>query len=243
VGDAILLRSSEGKTALIDAGYPNRLALEYLVANNVTHIDMVIISHPHDDHIGGLLDVLGTIPVDLIVSNGEQLHSPINNALEARIQSTGVKTRVVQGGDQIPFGSLVFDVLSPVVISPEDANLNSLVLRLPVGQVAFLFTGDTYRQEELRLVAAGKNVQADILKLAHHGAHTSNDPKFIARVAPSTAIYSVGTGNTYGFPHPSTLETLNAAGVEVFGTDVYGTIVITTDGKTYQIFPEHTRID
>lgn len=238
IGDAILLQTSEGKTALIDAGYPNQMVTRYLAAHGINHLDLVVMTHPHDDHAGGLIDVLQAVKVDLLVHNGQPLDSDIYAQVAALIESSGVETHVARGGDQLPFGSLVLDVLSPVAISEDNINLNSIVTRLEVGAVAFLFTGDTYRYEEQRLVSAGIDLRANVLKLAHHGSDTSTDPAFVASVAPEVAVYSAGVGNEDGFPHAVTLATLDAAGVEVYGTDRYGTIVITTDGKTYEVVPE-----
>jgi beta-lactamase superfamily II metal-dependent hydrolase len=238
IGDAILLQSSEGKTVLIDAGYPNHIAADYLIAHHVTHLDMVVFTHAHDDHAGGLLNVIKEIPIDLIVINKIEFKSTIYQQVEAAIQASGIKTREVRYGDQLPFGSLVFDVYNPDMMNPDVINLNSIVMRLVVGKVSFLFTGDVERQQELRMVASGVNLQADILKLAHHGSDTSSSPEFIAKVHPQVAIYSAGTGNGDGFPRPATMKTLHDAGITVYGTDNFGTIVVVTDGKKYELTPE-----
>jgi beta-lactamase superfamily II metal-dependent hydrolase len=239
IGDAILLRSTEGKTVLIDGGYPNGLAAAYLARQGVTHLDMIVMTHPHDDHSGGLIEVLKTIPVDLFVSNGEPLpDSPVYWELQDAIQAAGVPTQIVRAGDELPFGYLTFQVLSPSMISPNSVNHNSVVLRLVVGKVGFLFTGDTDSVEQMRLMDIGANVQAKIYKLAHHGAEGNNHPGFIARVDPDVAIYMAGAGNAYGFPEPGTLRMLQSAGITVYGTDQNGSIIVKTDGKTYQVIPE-----
>lgn len=239
VGDSILLRSSEGKTVLIDGGYPNGLALAYLQAHQVTHLDMVVLTHPHDDHAGGLIDIIQTIPVDLFASNGQALEdSPVYAELQEAIRSRKVKTRVIRSDDRLPFGSLTFWVLSPRYLNPDAINDGSVVLRLVDDKVTFLFTGDTQPVEELRLVRSGDPLHADILKLAHHGADTSSAPEFIAEVAPAVAIYSVGAGNMYDFPSAITLDTVHAAGAKIYGTDRNGTIVVKTDGQTYEVIPE-----
>jgi competence protein ComEC len=238
VGDSILLRSSEGRQVLIDGGFPNGSALAYLQAHNVDHLDLVVLTHAHDDHTGGLIEILKNIPVDLLVYNGQPLDSPIFAELEAAIGSQNVTTRVVKAGDTLPFGSLKFQVLSPRKINPDSINNNSVVLRLVNGKVSFLFTGDTQHLEEARLVASGVPLQADIFKIPHHGADSSSSMAFLVEVAPTIAIYSVGTGNMYDFPHAVTLENLDALGTQVFGTDVNGTVTVITDGKTYSVNPE-----
>jgi len=239
VGDAILLRSNEGKTVLIDGGYPNGLAAAYLREQGVTHLDMVVMTHPHDDHAGGLVEVLKTIPADLFVSNGEPLpESAVYWELQETIRTAGVKTQVVRSGDELPFGYLAFQVLSPVEISPHSVNNNSVLLRLEVGKIAFLFTGDTDQIEETRLMQVGANLKADVLKIPHHGADGNTDPNFLATVAPSVGIYMSGAGNMYNFPEPNTMRLFESAGIDIYGTDRNGTIVVETDGKTYQVIPE-----
>jgi competence protein ComEC len=239
IGDSILLKSSEGKVALIDGGYPNGLALAYLKAHNITHIDLMILTHPHDDHDGGLIDVLKTIPVDLLVTNGQTLNdSSIYVDFEKAVEDSGIQTRIVKSREKIAFGSLSFQVLSPRKIDPDTVNGNSIVMRLADGKVSFLFTGDTQLLEETRLVNSGAPLQSTILKIAHHGADTSSSPDFLMAVAPSVAIYSAGTGNMYEFPHAITLKNLHDLGVPVYGTDLNGTIAVHTDGKTFEVIPE-----
>lgn len=238
VGDSILIQSSEGKVALIDGGYPDTGVLPYLKSQNITHIDLLVVTHAHDDHTGGLAEVLRAIPVDRLVHNGQGLDSPIYAEFQRAIQESGVPVSVVKAGDKLPFGRLTFLVLSPRKVNPNSINNSSVVLRLVVGKIGFLFTGDMQQLEENRLLAINAQVQADILKLAHHGAATSSSAPFIERVKPSVAIYSAGKDNKYGFPEKSTLDTLHALGVEVYGTDINGTIRVTTDGKTYVVHPE-----
>lgn len=240
VGDAILLRSTEGKNVLIDGGYPNGLAAAYLREQGVTHLNMIVITHPHDDHTGGVIEILNTIPTDLVVSNGEPLpDSPVYLALQETIRSVGVKTQVVRAGDELPFGYLTFQVLSPDMISPNSVNHNSVILRLAVGKVAFLFTGDTDSVEQMSLLNVEENVQADIYKIPHHGAYGNTYPEFIAKVNPAVAIYMAGAGNMHGFPEAPTLRIFEAAGIVVYGTDMNGTIVVKTNGKEYEVIPEH----
>lgn len=238
IGESILLRSSEGKTVLIDGGYPNQKAVSYLKSHNINDLDLVVLTHAHDDHTGGLIDVIRTIPVGRMVSNGQPLDTPIYHQLEEAVRGAGLEIDVVKSGDKIPFGSLVFDVLSPAVINPDSVNINSIVMRLEVGKVAFLFTGDTEHLEEQRLLDSGQAQPVNILKIAHHASSTSSLPGFITAISPGVAIYSAGAGNEDGFPHAVTLETLRSAGATIYSTDMNGTIVVQTDGKSYQVLPE-----
>lgn len=236
--DSILLRSSEGKVALIDGGDKNFGALEYLQANNVTHIDLMVLTHRHDDHSGGLPEILSAIPVDRVVTNGQELLEPVLSEWQTAFEESGAEASVVKAGDKIPFGSLTFQVLSPRKINPTSVNNNSVVLRLEVGQVSFLFTGDMQKLEEERLLKTGENLHVNILKVAHHAGDTSSSVPFIEKVLPDVAIYFSRTGNWFGFPHQGPLDTFKAFNIPVYGTDVNGTITVKTDGKTYTITTE-----
>ena len=238
VGDSILFQTTEGKVMLIDGGEPNTGALEYLQAHGIDHIDIVLLTHHHQDHYGGLTDVLRSIPVDLVITNGDDKDEPLYLEFKAALQASGAKTRVVKSGDKISLGRLTFHVLSPRKLNPSSTNNNSIVMRLPVGRVVFLFTGDMMELEEGRLIAARAPLKATILKIAHHAADTSSTGAFLTEVKPKLAIYSVGVGNIHGFPHQSTLDDLAAVGAEVYGTDEYGTIVVHTDGWSYDLTTE-----
>ncbi len=238
IGDAILLQSSEGEVVMIDGGEPNAAALTYLKSRNINHIDRVVITHMHEDHYGGMIEILKTIPVDQLIMNGDSVNDPIFAEFMQTVEDVGVETLVVKSGDRIPFGRLSFQVLSPRKINPNSVNNNSIVLRLQVGKVSFLFTGDMMELEEGRLLAVGAAVDVDILKIAHHGADTSSSPAFLVEVSPTVAIYSVGKGNGYLFPHEKTMENLKAVGARVYGTDVNGTIAIITDGSDYEVITE-----
>ncbi len=237
VGDAILLRSSEGKVALIDGGEKGNGALPYLTGKNITHIDLVVLTHAHQDHIGGLIDIIRSIPVDTVVTNGQQAHDPFFHEFEQAVRASGAEVVVVKAGDTIPFGRLTFRVLSPRKISTS-MNNNSIVLRLVNGRVSFLFTGDMEEMEESRLLSVSAPVRANILKVAHHGASTSSSMAFLRKVRPAVAVYSAGPANNAGLPEQKALENLHDVGAEIYGTDMNGTITVLTDGWKYTVSPE-----
>lgn len=236
--ESILFRSSEGKVMLIDGGYPDGRALKKLQGLNVQHIDILVVTHPHDDHLGGVPEILRKIKVDEVITNGHVIDSPVYQDFLNAVKETGVKQRTTKEGDKIRLGKLTFNVLGPRKINPDSINNNSIVMRLVVGKISFLFTGDLQELEEGRLVKSGKEIYADILKVPHHAADTSSSPAFIAKVYPSVAIYTAEIGNIHGFPHQKTIDTLNEVGADIYGTDVNGTITVKTDGKTYEILPE-----
>jgi competence protein ComEC len=241
-GDSILLQTSDGQSLLIDGGYGGSGALAYLQAHGITSIDVMVATHPHADHIGGLVDVLRALPVGAVWTSGAS-HSTgtFEDFLDA-IADARVPYHEARPGDRIMVGQLAALVLLSQS-SARELNDASLVLHLQLGQVAFLFTGDAERPSEERLLReqAGQ-LPATVLKVGHHGSATSSSPAFLAAVHPQLAVYSAGRGNSYGHPHAQTIAQLEVIGAQIYGTDQLGTIVIATDGTALQVFPERGEV-
>lgn len=223
---------------LIDGGEADSGALQYLMGKGINHLDLVVATHPHADHIGGLVKILKTIPVAKVVTNGQPTTTKTyENFLDA-IASAKAQYVEVKRGDSLRLGDLAFAVLNPVSPKGEDLNDKSLVLRLVYNKVSFLFTGDAEtKAEEAMSVSSFSPVEATILKVGHHGSRSSSTPAFLDLVKPEVAVYSAGKGNSYGHPHAETIAALLAVGAQIYGTDVNGTVVVTTDGVTYQVSP------
>jgi competence protein ComEC len=237
-GDSILVRASNGTTVLIDGGEASSGVTGYLRSQNVQRIDLMIATHPNSDHIGGLVEVLGAIPVDEVATNGQEQTTLTFERFIDAITSAGAVYLEPKRGDTLAVGSLRFQVLNPDSASGFDMNNQSLVLRLAYANVAFLFTGDAGRDAERSMLAANADLHSDILKVGHHGSRAASSPEFLDAVRPKVAIYSAGAGNSYGHPDPETLQALSAVGAAIYGTDKDGTVVITTDGATYQVSTE-----
>jgi competence protein ComEC len=237
-GDATLIQAPDGETMLIDGGDSNTGVLQYLLSQGVQHLNLMVATHPHSDHIGGLVQVLEGIPVDEVITNGQMHTTSIYERFLDAIASAQVQYAEVKRGDMIPLGNLEFDVLSPISITSEDLNDNSIVLRLVYGDTSFLFTGDAQANAEASMLNSDLDVSATILKVAHHGSRTSSTPAFLNAVKPQVAIYFAGLGNDYGHPHAETLEALSSVGAKIYGTDIDGTIIVITDGKDYTVEPE-----
>ena len=243
-GDSVLLRTSGGKTALIDAGTGNKgeSPLPFLTAAGIDHLDLVIGTHPHADHIGGLDEVLEAIPVKTYLDNGMTHTTAAYDAVMALVESKQVTYRTAKRGQRYKLDKNVqISVMHPgetlLTGTRSDHNSNSVVVRVTHGDLCFLFTGDMEEETEEQLLADGV-APCDVLKVAHHGSAYSTHAPWIAAVQPKLALISVGEGNSYGHPDAGTLARLTGAGAEVFRTDLGGTLHVTSDGRTATVTPE-----
>jgi beta-lactamase superfamily II metal-dependent hydrolase len=239
-GDAILIDNGTTEV-LIDGGYQYSKTSSY-IANYVDgNLEAMVATHPHADHIGGLVDVLNMFQVDKIFWNGElnqqaQTDDDFINAANNEPNST---LEVITRGNSINVGNLIFLALNPPDIffsgTDDDLNNNSIALKFTYGEVNFLFMADAQYAAESQLIADDFNVDADILKVGHHGSNDSSSLSFLKKVSPETAIYSA---NGESHPHPDTITRLKQTGAVIYGTDVNGTIVISTDGEGYSVSAE-----
>ena len=232
-GDAILLDYGDYEM-LIDGG-ENNDCLGCLASHVDGALEVVLATHPHADHIGGLPAVFDTYDVEEIWHNGDSTSSQIFGTFTSKMDAEGAGIHKAERGDTISLGNLTLDVLHPAPSLCDDCNNNSIVLALHFGEVDFLFTGDAEKEAESEMASLGILPDVDILKVGHHGSDTSSCSSFLSCVEPEVAIYSAGEGNRYGHPCADTLSRLSACGAEVYGTDVNGTVVITTDGTTYEV--------
>ncbi len=197
----------------------------------------MVATHTHTDHIGGLIDILARYQVNDIWLNGDNATSATFAQFMDSVNAEGASIWEAERGNTIHAGNLTFTVLNPARPLFSDQNNNSIVLSLKYGGVDFLFTGDAENKAEaaMLLQSVVPVPDVEILKAGHHGSRTASSPDFLNAIRPETAVYSAATGNSYGHPHKETLIYLDNIGAKIYGTDVHGTIVITTDGKTYTI--------
>lgn len=235
-GDAILILAPDGEAMLIDGGEAGSGVLRYLRSKGVQQLDLMVATHPHSDHIGGLEEVLQAIPVAEVVTNGQPHTTRTYERLLDAIDAAKAQYREVKRGDSLQLGSITLEVLHPTSTTGSNLNNQSVVLRMVHGKTVFLFTGDAEREAEASMSASSfRPVSATVLKVSHHGGRTASSPAFLELVKPEVAVYSAGEGNTYGHPHPEALAALTEVGAKVYGTDTHGTVTVTSDGTGYTV--------
>lgn len=233
-GDATLLQGPDF-TILIDAGRHDRNdVLPYLKSQNISEIDLLVGTHPHADHIGQFPQILENFQVGEVWMSGD-LHTTrsFENALDA-IEKTEAHYNEPKAFETYSFGSALIEIIHPENITG-DLNNGSIVLRLHYENLIFLFTGDAELNAEEGILERGHDVKADILKIGHHGSNSSTSELFLEKIDPKVAIYSAAIDNSYGHPHPNVMDRLKRRGVDIYGTDLFGTIVLITDGNRYDI--------
>jgi len=232
-GDSILIDLGDIEV-LIDGGGKSSDVVGYIDNYIDGPLEVVVATHPHADHIGGLIGVLDAFKVDEIWFNGDISTSETYSQFMSAVNSEGVQVYEARRGDTIQVNNLTFNVLNPASLSGT-TNDNSIVLSLSYGQVDFLFTGDAEQEAEASMLTEGIVPDVEILKVGHHGSRTASSTAFLAVTTPEVAIYMAGIGNPYGHPHAETIEALEEIGAKIYGTDVNGTIVVVTDGITYTV--------
>jgi competence protein ComEC len=244
-GDAILVEAPDGTTTLIDGGPDPELTLRRMGANLpffARRVDLLVVSHPHQDHVAGLVDVLDRHRVGAVLHAGIPFENPANDRLMADASRAGVPIVLARAGQRLDLGAdTVATVLYPAQsdadapLPEDDINNGSIVLRLELGGFSALLTGDAEAPIEAVLLARGLLGPMDVLKAGHHGSHSSTTPGLVDAVRPSAAIISSGEGNEYGHPAPETLATLSRPGIAVYRTDLDGDVEVATDGATYRV--------
>ncbi|MBQ3006692.1 MAG: MBL fold metallo-hydrolase [Clostridia bacterium] len=239
-GDCSLIECG-GKTMLIDAGENGHetKVLDYLRLQNIEKLDYIIASHQHSDHIGGLPEVLDEIGTDnIIMPRLTKEQTPTNSTYTAFLKSvknSGAKVIASEVGAKYSLGDAEFEILGPVTNTAEDLNNMSVVVKLTYGEKSFLFTGDAEKDEEREILATGADLDCDVLKVGHHGSGTSSSTDFLKAVTPEICVIQVGADNDYGHPHENIVERLEKYADEVYRNDICGDIIISSDGKTFNV--------
>jgi len=249
-GDAIYIHTPSGHNILLDGGgnpafkgnidSPGRYrVVPFLEHRRVKKLDLVFVSHPHEDHFGGLFAVLEKIPVETLVLNGDITETPLYQEFLSLAEKKGISREIVEKGDRFLLGEHIeLEILNPPPQlfrgTRSDANNNSLVIHLRYKNFGALFTGDIEKEAAEHLLKEELLPPCQILKIPHHGAYLENLEKLLERVSPVYAIIPVGT-NSFGHPHETTLCALQKKNVGIYRTDLHGAVTVVTDGHTFKV--------
>lgn len=240
--DCVLVRLDE-HAILIDAGEQDQryVVQDYLERYAIEKLDLVIATHPHIDHIGGMAHVIEMVSVEKFVmatcSEGEELSAGPYVAMMDALEKHSVSVEEAHPGNIYEVGGAQLQILGPLQ-SDEDLNAMSVVTRLTYGNRAFLFTGDAEATVERQLMAQDYNLRADVLKCGHHGSNNATSEPFLRAVAPRYAVITCGQNNSYGHPHDGVIQRLLEADVDVYRCDIQGNVVFRTDGDYLEVSTE-----
>ncbi|MBI4280892.1 MBL fold metallo-hydrolase [Candidatus Uhrbacteria bacterium] len=239
-GDAIFAQAPDGQQMLIDGGPDDAVLakLGRLMPPGDREIDALVLTHPHADHVAGLVSVLRRYRVEKVLMAGVRHPTADYRIFLDEIARQGMVVEIIEKAENFEWGGARLAVLYPQKSFKDqifqDVNASSVVLKLSQGEQDILLTGDLEAEGEQELVAAGADLEAEVLKAGHHGSKTSTSEEFLKAVDPEYAVISVGE-NSYGHPHFSVLHRLRNFGAQIFRTDEAGDVIIWTDGERLKI--------
>jgi competence protein ComEC len=238
-GDAALVRTPENSYILIDGG-PSQEILQRLgevMPFYERTIDVVVLSHPHADHVDGLIDVLRRYDVRAVYFTGIQYNNPGYDLFIELIAQEGADIYFVRRGEDLRFGNVVIDTLYPFgnIQGREFSNINnsSIVFRMIYGGTVFYFGGDAEVEVEEELIKSRLDLNADVFKASHHGSRTANSAGLLTLMDPAFSVISCGEGNKFGHPHQETINALLKRDVRIFRTDIDGSVEFVSDGVKF----------
>ena len=247
-GDAAFIRFPHGGNMLIDGGEGGRLncgekiILPYLHRRGIRRLDIIVLTHAHSDHVGGLPAVLKAMSVGLVLDSGYPHTSYVYEEFLEIIRENKIPYKITKGGDEIhAYKDVKVQILSPPESFLEgagsDVNNNSIVIKMTYGRINLLFCADIEKEAEKMLLESAYDLNSNVIKVPHHGSKTSSTHKFLKAVNPEIAVISVGARNPFGHPHTDVLSKYKNLGARLYRTDKNGTITITTDGKIIKAKP------
>lgn len=240
-GDSIFIQSDSGTQVLIDGGPDSKVLakLGEVMPFWDRSIDIVVLTHPHADHVVGLIDVLKRYRVGRVIESEVNYSTPEYAEWRRILKEQNIPVTIAHAGMRVALSlQTKLDILAPlrsfIGVSPKNVHDAMVMSRLIYGSTTVLLTGDSEGPLEYQLIGSGATLQADILKVGHHGSKTSTTDELLHAVAPRVAIISVGRKNSYGHPHQQTLDTLEKFGVKTFRTDLDGDVRFTSDGARFK---------
>ncbi|KAB3539076.1 MBL fold metallo-hydrolase [Alkaliphilus pronyensis] len=234
-GDCILITAPEGKTILIDGGEAkySKDIINYIKKHEINSIDILIATHPHADHIGGLADVIEDFKVNEIIMPPVAHTSKAFEELLITIKDKDLKITAAEAGLQYEIqDDITLSILGPLFDYGDNLNNWSATAKLTYKDKSFLFTGDIEVTAEMDIINSYNHsyLKSDFLKVSHHGSNTSTHQDFLEVISPNVAVISVGRENPYGFPHKEVIERLQSNNILIYRTDLHSTLVFSSDG-------------
>lgn len=235
-GDSAAIYFPNGEALLVDAGTGKTDIVRKLRQTGAPQSISILMTHPHSDHIGGMLPVLKEFDVVHAYDTGYPYSRIYENILN-RLLDDKVPYSVVRSGQKFSFGEARITILHPDVgFEPSDINDSSIVFMLSYRDFRALFTGDVEKWSEVRMVNKWKKLlEADVLKVGHHGSRYSSSRDFLNVVRPQVAVISLAKDNSYGYPHKQAVAALEDSGADIYRTDLHGDITIKSDGRNIEI--------
>jgi competence protein ComEC len=232
-GDSILIQVN-GKNLLIDAG-PNESTdklLSYLGKQDIKKLDYIIATHPHEDHIGGMTSVIKKYNIGKFYAPKKITNTKAFEDMVKSLKSKQLKINVASAGVHLDLGkNAKCEMIAPNEMNYENLNNYSAVLKITYGKVKFLFTGDAEKLSEDEILSKNYDISCDLLKIGHHGSSSSSSKSFLDKASPKIAVISCGKNNDYGHPNHKTVDALEKKKMQIYRTDVDGSIVLISDGK------------
>ncbi|TFJ91235.1 ComEC/Rec2 family competence protein [Lentibacillus salicampi] len=238
-GDSILVQTPSGKNILIDGGPPDagKQVVAFLKEQDVKKLDLMIATHPDIDHIGGLPDVMKSVEVDRIVDTGK-IHSTRTYARYiSQVLKRQIPIEIAERNDLLKIDPRLKIRILNTHNGSQTNNESSIVLKITFKNMDFLLMSDVEKEQEKRLMKQ-HDLDAEILKVAHHGSHTSTSLEFLREVSPNAAVLTYGKDNDFGHPVKRVMGNLQEVGTAVYPTAAFGDITIRTDGQGFIIFHE-----
>ena len=228
------------ETMLIDGGNANDSSLiyAYLEEHDVSHIDYMICTHAHEDHVGGLSGALNYASVGTVYAPTVSCDSKAFKDFVKYVKERNASITVPQIGTSFNVGGAECTIIGVNTVDSSDTNNTSIVIHMVYGDTAFLFCGDAEQIVEKSILESGEDISCDVIKVPHHGSSSSLSYMWLNEADPEYAVISVGKDNSYGHPHEETISKLKDAGIKVFRTDMQGHIICYSDGNTVRFSTE-----
>ncbi|WP_373895375.1 ComEC/Rec2 family competence protein [Virgibacillus natechei] len=237
-GDSMLIQTPSDKTILIDGGPPEsgKKVVSYLEDQQIEKIDLLVATHPDIDHIGGLPYVMEHIEIGQILDSGKLYSTKTYARYVNEIRKQGIPIKIAEINEPIELDPLLQIHVLNSYEKDKNNNQSSIALKITYDEIDFLLMSDVEKEQEKELIKNGE-LQAEIIKVAHHGSNTSSSMKFLREVNPEIAILTYSIENDYGHPVHRVIENLHRINATIYSTATFGDIMLRTDGESYLVLP------